>query len=767
MDGAGYLSKIFCTLATITSYSGVSMKVQIYVDGEVTPSIDAAIEDMGCFRLGTCSADRAGGGVATGNGVSFFFNFVAPFTTHIKVVFVDMINDGNDRYLGGYVEYKLGNNLSWGVYGKLWSSTMNYTVTPYSTQTLLNVSSATGGVFIGGYYVLSGQSDMHYLEGWINAIIDGGANSNWVNGASGAQVPTTNYKYDSNEDYGLDGFYFSASGGIHNQTREAGLTYTPSSGQVAFYRWHIEDPIYFNSSFQFTFTNGASGLYPTTQNTTVQGILWYYTAAVSGSGPTVLKGDTGSTGASGTPGTPGGATGVPGATGATGASTLTPIGQHDATNFPLVLYQFANNGSDSSGNGNDLTAVDSSQVYGLLGEGSSTIKGLYFSSAAGTITQRSTRTPALDINGDITIAFMMRMNSAPTHTGVILDYSDTARNSVSTQTLYALLITSAGRLRFQWEYGGTNTNFNDFTEPLRAGEIVHVVVTRSGTAPNIVLSMYLDGILVSTISGISNPPNGSSFAQHLSLGEFYGDSSTSFNLQNVMLSSVAIYNSALNAGQALALAQRCVGVLGLGVTQGATGLQGATGSPGATGSSGSPGGATGATGNPGATGSPGATGLGATGSPGATGTPGATGSPGSTGATGVGATGSTGANGPAADYTDQRTLAASGAGGFVTALTIPGPTNDKAYSQNIGVDVYIGLNTSPYTQTLHRVNYVARYVSGTLTLIQTLISVSSSRVSVTVSGSNILVQVQQDASAGSGYQYYSRAFVETLSGLMV
>lgn len=294
MNGAGYLSKIFCTLANYTG-AAPSLKFQVFVDGEVTPSIDVFVEDMCCFRSGVCSSDRAGGGIGS-NGLSFFFNFVAPFSSHIKVQFLDLRNDGIDRLLGGYLEYKLGTGMNWGLYGKLWSSTMDYSgIVPYATQNLLNITSATGGVFIGGYYDITGEADFHYLEGWFNAVIDGGVGAtNWINGGGGAQVATGNYMFDSNEDYGEDGFYFSATGGAHNQTRNVGLTFTPAGGHVAWYKWHYENPMVFGSTFVWEFKNGFNGAFPTISNTAIKGVLWYYTGAVgSVVAPTSIKGDAG------------------------------------------------------------------------------------------------------------------------------------------------------------------------------------------------------------------------------------------------------------------------------------------------------------------------------------------------------------------------------------------------------------------------------------------------------------------------------------------
>lgn len=396
--GAGYISKIFCTFANYTG-AAPSLKFQVFVDGELTPSIDVFVEDMCCFRSGTCSSDRAGGGIGS-NGLSFFFNFVAPFSSHLKVQFLDLINDGVNRLLGGYLEYKLGTGMNWGLYGKLWSSTMDFSgIVPYATQRLLTVASATGGVFIGGYYDITGESDFRYLEGWFNAVIDGGAGAtNWINGGGG-QVATGNYMYDSNEDYGEDGFYFSATGGAHNQTRNLGLTFLPSSGHVAWYKWHYENPMVFSSTFTWDFVNGYNGSYPTVSNTAIKGVLWYYTGAVgSVVAPTNIKGDQGVPGTIGTQG-PQGIQGLPGGytspfsgrsvvvtrdgtlstyqdgRGAWAAGGTTPLGGWYGVAWDAAHGRFVTISNGSNSQGGSLYSVDGGATWTAGGSLSASIIG--------------------------------------------------------------------------------------------------------------------------------------------------------------------------------------------------------------------------------------------------------------------------------------------------------------------------------------------------------------------------------------------------------
>ena len=508
MNGAGYLSKIFCTLAAYTG-GAPSIKFQVYVDGEVTPSIDVFVEDMCCFRSGTCSSDRAGGGIGS-NGLSFYFNFVAPFSSHIRVLFVDQINDGNDRLLGGYLEYKIGTGMNWGLYGKLWSSTMNYTVVPYATQNLLNITSATGGVFVGGYYDLTGEGDFHFLEGWFNAVIDGGAGStNWVNGGGNFQVPTGNYMFDSNEDYGEDGFYFSATGGAHNQTRNLGLTFNPSSGHVAWYKWHYENPMVFSSTFTWDFVNGFNGTFPTISNTTVKGVLWYYTGAVgSVVAPTSIKGD------QGVPGTPG-------AAGAPGTGSIQVVEPLAAARSPIILLTGNQTLGDSSGNALNITLANgvtrysqlmpNSSLYGLICEGLSGPTGTYY--------QRNIRTPALDLVADMTVEFFLYVH-AITSSGIwIISYGATGED-LTNNDLWGVNIVPLGGFagmpfgfNLFWEHdAGVNVAVTG-TRPCPVGQLVHFAFVRSGTNAK----TYLDGVLLETFSALTLP-NFSGPTQTLKIG---------------------------------------------------------------------------------------------------------------------------------------------------------------------------------------------------------------------------------------------------------
>jgi hypothetical protein len=535
IDGAGYLSRIFMTIAGTVDSLIRGSRLQVYIDEEVTPSIDVTFADLCCFRgpdTSTYPADvittkfsalRAN---STTLGPSYHFNLVAPFSTHVKVM---IVNGGSTAgTLGGHIDYELGDGLTWGPYGKLHCYLLpGDALTEQTLATLLDVSLEDGGLYAGMYLFADGGDVLPaYLEGRVRFYLDD------------SETPID---YDSTEDYFGSGWYFAAGVKTNEQS---GCTYI-SGNNVGMYRWHDRDPIQFESRLKVVWQVGQDWPVPTENPVTLYGAIWYYERAAGGSiTPTVIKGDTGTPGATG-------------ATGAAGSNARDPIGQHDTTNSPIVLYQGADN-TDSSGNDYHLTTLDSGIPCLPIGRGSSSTKGLTFLGTSALSALRVTRTSALDINGDITIAFMLRLN-AISGLYTILDYSAPARNSVSTESLYTLLLTSTGRFRFQWMYGGTNTQANDFTTGGLAwvGELQHFAVVRSGTAPNITAKLYKNGALACTLSSIAHAPDGSSFAQYLQLGNFTGGDAT-FWLRNAQLSSLGIYGSALSDAQILAMAQQCL-----------------------------------------------------------------------------------------------------------------------------------------------------------------------------------------------------------------
>jgi hypothetical protein len=535
IDGAGYLSRIFMTIAGTADSLIRGSRLQVYVDGEVTPSIDVQFQDLCCFR-GAGSASYPADVVttkfsalranSTTLGPSYHFNLVAPFSTHLKVA---IVNGGSTAgTLGGHIDYELGASLNWGPYGKLHCYSLpGDALTQQTLATLLDVTLENGGLLAGIYLFADGGDTLPaYLEGRVRFYLDG------------SETPVD---YDSTEDYFGSGWYFAAGAKTNEQT---GCTYL-SGNNVGMYRWHDRDPIQFASRLQIVWQVGQDWPVPTEHAVTLNGVIWYYEAAAGGTvSPTLVKGDTG---------TPG----ITGATGAAGSNARDPIGQHDTTNSPIVLYQGADN-TDSSGNARHLTTLDAGIPCLPIGRGSSAVKALTFLGTTALSAVRVTRTSQLDVNGDLTIAFMLRLNSVGAMY-TILDYSAPARNSVSTQSLYTLLLTSTGRFRFQWQYGGSNTQTNDFSTGGLAwvGEIQHFAVVRSGTAPNISVKLYKNGALACTVSSIAHAPDGSSFAQYLQIGNFVGGDAT-YWLRNAQISSLGIYGAALSDAQILAMAQRCL-----------------------------------------------------------------------------------------------------------------------------------------------------------------------------------------------------------------
>jgi hypothetical protein len=296
--GAGYISQI-CFAAmkypppAVDTYhidGCEKSRLRIYVDGEVTPSIDVAWVDLCCCRGagGTMDhttagreSDRFGWAYFAGTGTSFYVNFAAPFSSHVKVVFVN--GDAvNDILIAGAVNYHLGTGMNWGKYGKLHIDEIAAaSIAPYTTHAMADVAAPHGGLLAGMYnQMIGGDGNLGYNEGYIDLYVDS---------------PTTTNRYDSIEDYFMLGYYFEP--GIQ-LTSQIGCTYyAPSAGGQGAYRFHDTNPVPFDSSLKITVMPGVAAVFPQTNPIQIRGCVWWYEAtAAAASTLTLLKGDPGVSG---------------------------------------------------------------------------------------------------------------------------------------------------------------------------------------------------------------------------------------------------------------------------------------------------------------------------------------------------------------------------------------------------------------------------------------------------------------------------------------
>lgn len=275
--GAGYMTQFFMSINGSDANGRRNTRLKIYIDGEGTPSVDVMMVDLMCSR-GVEAAGGAGTAQAMfmsryvgytsfafGYGIGGFLYIDIPFSTHIKV---DIVNGSstNSIVLGGYVQYYLKSGLSWGRYQKLHGTSINgVSVVKYVEQTLLDI--AGQGVLHGAYiHLQGGDSNYNYLEGNLNIYIDSEVSASCA--------------YDSTEDYFMYPWYFWIANNTRNVVTDfVGCTRKDDSAQVGAYRWHIRDPISFDTHLKFTWVNGELAAAVVVNNTTVNGVIWYYTTS--------------------------------------------------------------------------------------------------------------------------------------------------------------------------------------------------------------------------------------------------------------------------------------------------------------------------------------------------------------------------------------------------------------------------------------------------------------------------------------------------------
>lgn len=278
--GAGYVTYIFMSVRSTDINGRKKTRCRVYVNDEVSPSVDVEVQDMACARSveGSANSNTAAqkfkstlvgymSGAFAFNGTGYYLYITIPFATRIRVVFVNG-STTTDTILGGYIHYNLRDGLSWGRYGKLWGQSLNaLSVAPYAEQNLINVTSGKPGALHATYLHLSGgDANYNYLEGNMLGYVDGEG--------------VASIHYDSTEDYFHFPWYFwEVTSTTNSVSTYVGCTRKNDSALVGAYKFHIQDRIPWESSFRFTWKNGENGIgVPVNTNTTVDGVVWYYTA---------------------------------------------------------------------------------------------------------------------------------------------------------------------------------------------------------------------------------------------------------------------------------------------------------------------------------------------------------------------------------------------------------------------------------------------------------------------------------------------------------
>lgn len=232
---------------------------------------------------------------------------------------------------------------------------------------------------------------------------------------------------------------------------------------------------------------------------------------------------------------------------AAAAASVDPLGDLDTTNSPAALWLFDDGLTDSSGNGLTLTAsTGSAEFRQFMGK-----KWLWLDGAK----RFSQTAAALRISGDVTLFAQFVIMSESTTTEAWFGMTDEGGTSVSNYQY--LLWQQSGFFYYSHQYGtktGSAHQLVKFNKNGLAGSPHTVAVVRDATART--LDWYIDGQFLEQDSyGAGAVPTGGS-STNFHLG---ANSADTQDLYDVFLRNVAVYGSALTAGQVDALNTKAAG----------------------------------------------------------------------------------------------------------------------------------------------------------------------------------------------------------------
>lgn len=254
-------------------------RIRIYYDGNTTADVDAPLslffgaEYMGANTFSAFTSDFIGANSNYSNSGGYYCYIPIPFTTGIKIEFVNG-NTGGTCDIWTEIVYYTGVENSWYDGKKLKVSTgvlSNQTVN--TVVSYLNVSGTTPGRLLGVYTLIdsapnSANPATAPMEGNFKIYKDGSA--------------SPDYESSGFEEMFGGSFYFAAKANSGNDytasavNKFMGITYK-SAVTWGGYRFFIPDPIYFTNSLRVTWNCGNSSQVNFTGGVRVAYAVWYYT----------------------------------------------------------------------------------------------------------------------------------------------------------------------------------------------------------------------------------------------------------------------------------------------------------------------------------------------------------------------------------------------------------------------------------------------------------------------------------------------------------
>lgn len=281
--GDGYVSELLIAINGDSNARANSL-IKVYYNGSATADINTTVEKMfGGVYISTNGFGHSyssqlfevtGTGTITGN-IGYVMYLPIPFTGGIKI---DVVNgSGSSMTLWYTVKYHTGVTNNWPYEHKLLVGTYasgSTGCTPNSTLTLHDASTIgvkgklVGIWLLGDGFPNSVSNPLAPLEGDMAIYLDGSG--------------SPSYQSSGTEDWA--GFPFYANGFQADNANGGnfhGTTFWSNSGSTgmtwSFYRYHIMDPIVFNTGLKVTWQCGDTSQAGFTGNPVVWGTVWYYT----------------------------------------------------------------------------------------------------------------------------------------------------------------------------------------------------------------------------------------------------------------------------------------------------------------------------------------------------------------------------------------------------------------------------------------------------------------------------------------------------------
>ncbi len=233
VDGPGVITHFWNTIAALDPFSGRSVVLRIYYDGNTQPSVQAPLGDFFGVGHGALKSFTSMPVTVSASGLSRTCYWRIPFRKHIKVT---VTNESPVFPVPDFYYY-----LDWQKHESLPEETMYF-----HAEYRQSMPAAKGHYTIldtegAGHYVGTVYSAQQVEMGWFGE----GDDFIYIDGAEVPQLKGT-----GTEDYFNDAWGFSE---FHTPFHGVSLYEGVYAGdRVTAYRWHIPDPIPFEKSIRVT-----------------------------------------------------------------------------------------------------------------------------------------------------------------------------------------------------------------------------------------------------------------------------------------------------------------------------------------------------------------------------------------------------------------------------------------------------------------------------------------------------------------------------------